>query len=155
MVHSLVESYGLLTNLASIPCDKVDDNILEGFHSADYLSFIKGEIDEEEDDNEEYGLGVNHKNLSPDELNLYWRFHSGYDCPPLEKLHNFIQTIAGGSVSGARALVTGAVDVAVNFCGGWHHAQRDEASGFCYVNDWYPHWLSIESHDFILLFSVS
>ena len=25
--------------------------------------------------------------------------------------------------------------VAINWGGGWHHAQRDEASGFCYVND--------------------
>ncbi|KAK6633588.1 hypothetical protein RUM44_004195 [Polyplax serrata] len=25
--------------------------------------------------------------------------------------------------------------VAVNWFGGWHHAQRDEAGGFCYVND--------------------
>lgn len=25
--------------------------------------------------------------------------------------------------------------VAVNWLGGWHHAQRDEAEGFCYVND--------------------
>ena len=31
--------------------------------------------------------------------------------------------------------MAGTVDVAVNFCGGWHHAQRDQASGFCYVND--------------------
>ena len=25
--------------------------------------------------------------------------------------------------------------VAINWGGGWHHAQRDEAAGFCYVND--------------------
>ncbi len=25
--------------------------------------------------------------------------------------------------------------VAINWCGGWHHAQRDSAEGFCYVND--------------------
>lgn len=43
--------------------------------------------------------------------------------------------IAGGSVAGAKALVSGSVDVAVNFCGGWHHAQRDFAAGFCYIND--------------------
>lgn len=59
----------------------------------------------------------------------------GYDCPPLDKLYDFISTIAGGSVSGAKALVSGTVDTAVNFFGGWHHAQRDSASGFCYVND--------------------
>ena len=59
----------------------------------------------------------------------------GYDCPPIENLYDFITTIAGGSVAGAKALVSGTVQVAVNFCGGWHHAQRDSASGFCYIND--------------------
>ena len=38
-------------------------------------------------------------------------------------------------MSAAHALVNRQVDIAVNFCGGWHHAQRDQASGFCYVND--------------------
>lgn len=66
---------------------------------------------------------------------MIFRILSGYDCPPLENLYDFIAVIAGGSVAGAKALVSGSVDVAVNFCGGWHHAQRDGASGFCYVND--------------------
>ncbi|KAF3837371.1 hypothetical protein F7725_004835 [Dissostichus mawsoni] len=26
-------------------------------------------------------------------------------------------------------------EVSVNWAGGWHHAKKDEASGFCYVND--------------------
>lgn len=43
--------------------------------------------------------------------------------------------IAAGSISAARALISGQVNTSVNFCGGWHHAQRDHASGFCYVND--------------------
>ena len=25
--------------------------------------------------------------------------------------------------------------ISINWFGGWHHAQRDEAGGFCYVND--------------------
>lgn len=25
--------------------------------------------------------------------------------------------------------------IAINWFGGWHHAQRDEAGGFCYIND--------------------
>uniref|UniRef100_A0A1I8JPQ1 Histone deacetylase n=1 Tax=Macrostomum lignano TaxID=282301 RepID=A0A1I8JPQ1_9PLAT len=29
----------------------------------------------------------------------------------------------------------GQFDVAINWTGGWHHAKRDEASGFCYIND--------------------
>ena len=43
--------------------------------------------------------------------------------------------IARGSISAAKALISGQVNTSINFCGGWHHAQRDHASGFCYVND--------------------
>jgi hypothetical protein len=31
--------------------------LLDGFHSADYLNYIKGDIDEEDEENDEYGLG--------------------------------------------------------------------------------------------------
>jgi len=58
MVHHLIESYDLLSNLIQINCDKVDDSVLAGFHSSDYLSFIKSEIgDEELEENDEFGLG--------------------------------------------------------------------------------------------------
>uniref|UniRef100_A0A2P2I114 Histone deacetylase 8 n=1 Tax=Hirondellea gigas TaxID=1518452 RepID=A0A2P2I114_9CRUS len=43
--------------------------------------------------------------------------------------------LAGSSLTGARLLIRGEVDIAINWCGGWHHAQKDVASGFCYVND--------------------
>ncbi|KAI9559333.1 putative histone deacetylase 8-like [Daphnia sinensis] len=115
LVHHLLESYGLLEHVVFLTCDKVDDDVMRGFHSSDYLDFLKGDVGVEDESSEEYGLG--------------------YDCPPLENLYDFIAVIAGGSVAGAKALVSGSVDVAVNFCGGWHHAQRDSASGFCYVND--------------------
>ena len=63
MVHHLVDSFGLLKNVINIDCDKVDDKVLEGFHSADYLSFVKGEIDEEDDDNDDHGLGALFNNI--------------------------------------------------------------------------------------------
>nr|CAH0108988.1 unnamed protein product [Daphnia galeata] len=116
LIHHLLKSYGLLDHVLFLNSDKVSDDVFQGFHSGDYIEFLKrGDVDVEDETSEEYGLG--------------------YDCPPLEKLYDFISVIAGGSVAGAKALVSGSVDVAVNFCGGWHHAQRDCASGFCYIND--------------------
>lgn len=65
-------------------------------------------------------------------------------------------TIAGGSLTAASELMSNKTRIAINWCGGWHHAQRfykniifaddfrivyfslfsrDEAEGFCYVND--------------------
>ena len=38
-------------------------------------------------------------------------------------------------VGGAVKLNTGEANVAINWAGGLHHAKKNEASGFCYVND--------------------
>ncbi|XP_026314256.1 histone deacetylase 8-like isoform X2 [Hyposmocoma kahamanoa] len=59
----------------------------------------------------------------------------GYDCPPVSNMFELISSIAGGSITAAKCLVMDIADVAINWCGGWHHAQRFAADGFCYVND--------------------
>ena len=46
-----------------------------------------------------------------------------------------IQWIAGGTIAAAEALSKQQCQNVINWGGGWHHSQRDEASGFCYVND--------------------
>jgi len=43
--------------------------------------------------------------------------------------------IAGASLTAAEELVSDRADVAINLCGGRHHAFRGQAAGFCYVND--------------------
>lgn len=48
----------------------------------------------------------------------------GYDCPPVENMFELISTIAGGSITAARSLMLGLGEVAINWCGGWHHANR-------------------------------
>ena len=35
----------------------------------------------------------------------------------------------------AFALIENKFDICLNWLGGWHHAKRSKASGFCYVND--------------------
>lgn len=47
----------------------------------------------------------------------------------------FVQTLAAGSLTAADLLLEGRVRVAINWSGGWHHAKRDSAAGFCYIND--------------------
>lgn len=131
----MLESYGLLDHVLFLNCDKVNDDVFQGFHSADYIEFLKGDVDVEDESSEEYGLGNMNMETCNGNINSSSKYNLGFDCPPLDKLYDFISVIAGGSVAGAKALVSGSVDVAVNFCGGWHHAQRDCASGFCYIND--------------------
>lgn len=50
--------------------------------------------------------------------------YAGYDCPVEEGLFEQCSLIAGASVKGAELLANGDLDVAINWCGGWHHAKR-------------------------------
>lgn len=47
----------------------------------------------------------------------------------------FSKLYTGGSLDGARKLISGQSDIAINWSGGLHHAKKFEASGFCYIND--------------------
>ena len=66
---------------------------------------------------------------------FYDKFGLSYDCPPRDELYRIVSSIYGGTIQAARALALNRVKVAINWSGGWHHAQRKKASGFCYVND--------------------
>lgn len=57
------------------------------------------------------------------------------DCPAFRDMFEFLTLAAGASVTGVRMLLNGDVDVAFNPSGGFHHAGRANASGFCYLND--------------------
>lgn len=50
-------------------------------------------------------------------------------------MFDFCRLYSGASLEGARKLISGATDIAVNWSGGLHHAKKWEASGFCYIND--------------------
>ncbi len=43
--------------------------------------------------------------------------------------------VAGASIQAAKLLCNGTASVAINFGGGRHHARKDYAEGFCWVND--------------------
>lgn len=63
------------------------------------------------------------------------RFNIGDDCPVFEGVGDFCKMYTGASIEGAVKLNHGLCDIAINWSGGLHHARKDEASGFCYVND--------------------
>ncbi|RWS31301.1 cytosolic endo-beta-N-acetylglucosaminidase-like protein [Leptotrombidium deliense] len=95
---------------------------LLSFHTKEYIDHIKlltDRVDQGEDVStdldDEYGLS--------------------YDCQPIAHLYKIICEIAGSTLTAAKAICSGECRIAINWFGGWHHAQRDEASGYCYVND--------------------
>ncbi|XP_050821542.1 histone deacetylase 8 isoform X2 [Gopherus flavomarginatus] len=142
MVHSLIKAYSLLDHmryhhqatealikgeslaegqLASLWIVKPKVASMEemaSFHTDAYLQHLQKVSEEGDDDHPEsveYGLG--------------------YDCPATEGIFNYAAAVGGASITAAQCLMDGKCKVAINWPGGWHHAKKDEASGFCYLND--------------------
>ncbi|XP_034234102.1 histone deacetylase 8-like isoform X2 [Thrips palmi] len=120
LVNHLVHGYGLNSKLIVLKNVIAKDDEVLSFHSTDYINHLKDlndvkDIDEHEDNEEEYGLG--------------------YDCPLIYGIFDYVSAVVGSSLTAARSLIDGSANIAINWYGGWHHAQRDEARGFCYAND--------------------
>nr|XP_027320754.1 histone deacetylase 8 isoform X1 [Anas platyrhynchos] len=64
-----------------------------------------------------------------------WLSPAGYDCPATEGIFDYAAAVGGATITAAQCLLDGKCKVAINWPGGWHHAKKDEASGFCYLND--------------------
>jgi len=50
-------------------------------------------------------------------------------------MYDYAALTAGATFLGAELLVGGEVEIAFNPLGGFHHAAKDHAEGFCYIND--------------------
>ncbi|EEC09382.1 histone deacetylase complex, catalytic component HDA1, putative [Ixodes scapularis] len=122
LVHGLIKCYGLLKSLYIIRPPQATRNDLLTFHSEDYVDFL--ETCESAKDLE-----------TTDILDKAIEYNLMDDCPLTDRIFTLVKHIAGGTLSAARALTEGQCDVAIHWEGGWHHAQRSEAAGFCYVND--------------------
>lgn len=57
------------------------------------------------------------------------------DNPIFPEMHAASARIVGGTLEAARAVMSGKARHAFNATGGFHHALRDRASGFCIYND--------------------
>jgi acetoin utilization protein AcuC len=57
------------------------------------------------------------------------------DNPIFSGVYDFAALAAGATFLGAKMVASGEAQVAFNPIGGFHHAGREHAEGFCYVND--------------------
>jgi acetoin utilization protein AcuC len=55
--------------------------------------------------------------------------------PIFSGVYDYSALTSGATMMGARMVAAGEVHLAFNPVGGFHHAGRDHAEGFCYVND--------------------
>lgn len=57
------------------------------------------------------------------------------DNPVFVNMHAAALLLVGGTLTGAKQILSGKADHVLNVAGGLHHAQRAKASGFCIYND--------------------
>ncbi|CAE6459003.1 unnamed protein product [Rhizoctonia solani] len=119
MTHHLVAAYDMLQRMDVFRPRRASQLDMTRFHTDEYIDFL-GKVSPETAE-ELTGNGT--------------RFLVGEDNPAWDGLFEFCSISAGGSISAAQRLNSGAADIAINWAGGLHHAKKREASGFCYVND--------------------
>ena len=135
MTHSLVNSYGLLPQLEILKSDIAQTSQLTAFHHPDYIKYLQTWITPPQ-----HGLFLQDNYLKSSfvkdtSLGSVFRVNQIPDCPGFPGLYRFCELAAGSSILAADFLMTGQNDVVINWAGGYHHAKRCEASGFCYIND--------------------
>ncbi|KAE9400512.1 arginase deacetylase [Gymnopus androsaceus JB14] len=128
LVHSLAKSLGLLSSdygaprrIKVVKPKPATNDELAVYHAQDYLD------------------AVLRKESGSDELNseieYLAEFGLEHDCPRFTGLAEYIRLVAGATLTAANALRLEYANIAINWDGGRHHAQKSRASGFCYVAD--------------------
>jgi len=123
ITDELIGAYGMHSMMSCYDSSLFDfpESVFYSFHSEEYIDLLK--------------------NINEDSLPIYQdqftRFGFSADCPSPSnsKFYDFCKLYTTGSLLGATLINEGVVNTAINWSGGLHHAKRQEASGFCYVND--------------------
>jgi acetoin utilization protein AcuC len=117
--YDLLNRYSLIfeSNQKVIAPKPIDEELLYLFHDKSYIDLLK-KCDGGEYNIEMYGVG-----LGTD------------DNPVMKGMYNFALTATGATYHGAMMLLEGPTKFVFNPVGGFHHAGRNHAEGFCYIND--------------------
>ncbi|KAF2186645.1 histone deacetylase 3 [Zopfia rhizophila CBS 207.26] len=122
LTKQLVLAYGLEYTMDLYEPRPASFDELAIFHDREYLTFLSN---------------VTPLNMDPDDQS-YLSFGFGgesNDCPVFDGLWNYVSLYSGASMHAAHNLINHQSNIAINWSGGLHHAKKNQASGFCYVND--------------------
>ncbi|MCP4707315.1 MAG: GNAT family N-acetyltransferase, partial [Planctomycetes bacterium] len=77
------------------------------------------------------------EDANPGEWKDYFvQYHlGGDDCPVFKGLFDYVTLYTAATITSVRFLLEENANVVFNLMGGFHHASRNFAEGFCYVND--------------------
>lgn len=101
--------------------------------SLDFLLLNNGNVESASDDDGDSSGDEDEQR--PKRRRLNESFGLFDDCPPFEGLSEYVRIVAGATLTACRALRDDRCDIAINWTGGRHHAQRSAAAGFCYISD--------------------
>ncbi|KAJ4312426.1 histone deacetylase [Neodidymelliopsis sp. IMI 364377] len=122
LTKQLVLSYGLEYTMDIYEPRPASYEELAIFHDREYLSYLSH---------------ITPQNAKPEDQQYiaYGFGGDSNDCPVFDGLWNYVSLYTGASMSAAWNLLNNRSDIAINWSGGLHHAKKNLASGFCYVND--------------------
>lgn len=115
----LLDAYGLLSlpGMERRDCLPVSDQQILTFHSPGYLRRLK-EFSQSDESRADFLFGL-----------------GDADCPVFKGLYDYAALGAGATLEACRLVEEEGFNAVLSLAGGWHHAHRAKASGFCYLND--------------------
>ena len=131
----LCRRYGLMDWpwIRILPPQSTDFQTLAEFHDAAYLKALQA-VDSDAVARELWPDLGSKNDLRGDPRLLKYGLGTE-DNPIFSGVFEFSLLTAGATLLAARMIADGEIQVAFNPVGGFHHAGRDHAEGFCYVND--------------------
>jgi acetoin utilization protein AcuC len=119
LMSELLNRYGLISeeNQKIIAPPLMDEELLFLFHTREYIELLK------KAEKGEFSVEM---------------LHAGFgtqDNPIFKAMYQYALEATSGTYEGAMMLYQGNARFAFNPFGGFHHAGRDHAEGFCYIND--------------------
>lgn len=116
----LLNRYALIyeSNQKIIEPEPLDEELLYLFHDKDYIKLLK-----RCDSGEDFSIEMLSAGLGTD------------DNPIIQGMYDFSLSASGATYQASRLLVNNEARFVFNPLGGFHHAGRNHAEGFCYIND--------------------
>jgi acetoin utilization protein AcuC len=116
LARDLIADYGLLKEAEELQPEPAETGDILRVHTAEYVSTVQD-------------LSVHPKGVA------YDQGLGTADNPVFGGMYEAALLQVGGTLRACREVASGARTRAMNLGGGFHHAMRDKASGFCIFND--------------------
>jgi len=119
LMYELLNRYGLLSgeNQVIVEPRLMDEELLYLFHTREYIELLK------KGEKGEFSVEMLYAGLGTD------------DNPLFRTMYRYALSASSATVQGTTMLYRGDARFVFNPFGGFHHAGKSRAEGFCYVND--------------------